>query len=217
MEQPRWRSSGRLCRGRGHLLPASRRFSAYSAANGKSPPDLSELAAMNRRMFNGMEEKVSDIMAGEESRSMPTQVVARFFDLLRRGEVDGAVELLAVDVEYANAGLPTVRGRERVRRIFRATLGPSGSGFEVYVHAISADGPTVLTERTDVLKFRRLRIQFWVVGRFDVHDGQIVLWRDYADHLTFFAATMRGLIGTVFPAARAKRPAPPQAHEAGPR
>jgi len=168
-------------------------------------------------MFNGMEEKVSDIMAGEESRSMPTQVVARFFDLLRRGEVDGAVELLAVDVEYANAGLPTVRGRERVRRIFRATLGPSGSGFEVYVHAISADGPTVLTERTDVLKFRRLRIQFWVVGRFDVHDGQIVLWRDYADHLTFFAATMRGLIGTVFPAARAKRPAPPQAHEAGPR
>jgi Limonene-1,2-epoxide hydrolase catalytic domain len=74
------------------------------------------------------------------------------------------------------------------------------------VHAISADGPSVLTERTDVLKFRRLRIQFWVCGRFDVHDGQIVLWRDYFDHLTVLAATVRGLVGTVFPAVRAKPP-----------
>lgn len=117
------------------------------------------------------------------------------------------MELLAIDVEYANAGLPTVRGRAWVRRVFRAALGPRGSGFEVYVHAISADGRTVLTERTDVLKFRRLRIQFWVVGRFDVRGGQIVLWRDYADHMTVIAATVRGLIGTVFPAVRAKRPA----------
>jgi limonene-1,2-epoxide hydrolase len=154
-----------------------------------------------------MAERVSDVMGGEESGSMPTQVVERFLDLLRSRDVDGAMELLAMDVEYANAGLPTVHGRARVRRIFRATLGPAGSGFEVYVHAISADGSTVLTERTDVLKFRRLRIQFWVVGRFDVYDGQIVLWRDYADHMTFIAATVRGLIGTVFPAARAKRPA----------
>jgi limonene-1,2-epoxide hydrolase len=150
---------------------------------------------------------VSDVVGGEGSRLMPTQVVERFLDLLARGDVDRAVDLLAVDVEYANVGLPTVHGRERVRRIFRATLGPAGSGFEVYVHAISAGGPTVLTERTDVLKFRRLRIQFWVVGRFDVRDGQIVLWRDYADHMTFTAATVRGVIGTVFPAARAKQPA----------
>lgn len=149
-------------------------------------------------------EEESDVAGGEE-RS-PTRVVERFLDLLRRGDVDGAMEFLAIDVEYANAGLPTVHGRAWVRRIFRATLGPSGSGFEVYVHAISAGGLTVLTERTDVLKFRRLRIQFWVVGRFDVRDGQIVLWRDYADHLTFIAATVRGVIGTVFPAVRAKRP-----------
>jgi limonene-1,2-epoxide hydrolase len=80
-------------------------------------------------------------------------------------------------------------------------------GFEVYVHAISADGGTVLTERTDVLKFGRLRVQFWVCGRFDVHDGQIVLWRDYYfDQMNIAAATIRGLLGTVFPAVRAKPP-----------
>jgi limonene-1,2-epoxide hydrolase len=135
-------------------------------------------------------------------------VVERFLELLGSKDVDGSVELLAVDVEYVNVGWPTVRGRERVRRLFRATLGRPGAGFEVYVHAISAAGATVLTERTDVLKLGRLRVQLWVCGRFEVRDGQIVVWRDYFDHVTFVAALVRGLLGVVFPAARAKPPAP---------
>ena len=138
--------------------------------------------------------------------STATLVVEPFLEFLRRGDIDRAVELMAVDVEYTNVGLPTMHGRERVRRAFRATLGRAGAGFEVYVHAISVDGPTVLTERTDVLKFGRLRVQFWVCGRFEVHDGQIVLWRDYFDYMAVAAATIRGLLGTVVSAARAKPP-----------
>ncbi len=118
---------------------------------------------------------------------------------------DGAAEFLAVDVEYENKGLPTVHGRERVRSLFHA-LNRAGTGFEVYVHLISTDGESVLTERTDVLTWGRLRIQFWVCGRFDVRDGQITVWRDYFDHLTILAATVRGLLGTVVPAVRAKPP-----------
>jgi limonene-1,2-epoxide hydrolase len=138
--------------------------------------------------------------------SAPILLVERFLELLRSRDIDGAVELLAVDVQYTNVGLPPVRGRERVRRLFRATLGRAGAGFEAYVHAISAEGPTVLTERTDVLEFGRLRVQFWVCGRFEVRDAQIVLWRDYFDYMTVTAATIRGLLGTVFPAVRAKPP-----------
>jgi limonene-1,2-epoxide hydrolase len=141
-----------------------------------------------------------------ETDSTPTLVVERFLDFLRKGEVDGAVALLAVDVAYENVGFPTVRGRERVRRLLRATFKRLGIGFEVYLHAISAEGSTVLTERTDVLTFRRLRLQFWVCGRFDVHDGQIVLWRDYFDQMNIAAATIRGLLGAVFPAVRAQPP-----------
>jgi limonene-1,2-epoxide hydrolase len=136
----------------------------------------------------------------------PTRVVQRFMDLLRRGEVDQAVELLAVDVRYENVGLPTVHGRERVRRLFRGMSG-GGGGFDVRIHTISADGASVLTERTDVLKFRQLHVQLWVCGRFDVRDGKIVLWRDYFDYVNFTLAVMRGVLGVRLRALRARLPA----------
>lgn len=136
----------------------------------------------------------------------PTAVVERFLDLLQAKDVDGAADLLAGDLEYANVGLITVHGRERVERLLRATVGRR-QGFEVYMHTIAANGSSVLTERTDVLTFRRLRVQFWICGRFDVDDGKIVLWRDYFDYMNFTAATLRGLLGVVIPAARAKPPA----------
>jgi|SRR5580704_2652554 limonene-1,2-epoxide hydrolase len=154
--------------------------------------------------------ETSETRVGEpdrpKSEATPLVVVERFLGLLRDGDVERAVELLAVDVEYVNVGLPPIHGRERVRRAFRATLGRSKSRFEVYLHAISVDGPTVLTERTDVLKARRLNVQLWVCGRFDVHDGQIVLWRDYFDYATVLTATARGILGTVLPAVRATPP-----------
>ena len=50
-------------------------------------------------------------------------------------------------------------------------------GFEVKIHRIAAEGATVLTERTDALIFGPLRLQFWVCGVFEVHDGRITLWR----------------------------------------
>jgi limonene-1,2-epoxide hydrolase len=140
------------------------------------------------------------------SDSTPTAVVERFIDHMRTvTDSDAAVGLLAEDVVYENSWLPTVRGRERVRKVFQALL-RIGTEVEMHVHTISADGPTVLTERTDVLQWGRLRIQFWICGRFDVHDGQIVLWREYYDPLAILSATLRGLLGTVVPAARARPP-----------
>ncbi len=142
----------------------------------------------------------------QQSDSAPALLVERFLELMSAKDIDRATELLAQDVVYENVGLPTVRGRERVRRLGRATLGLAGAGFEVYTHSMSVRESTVLTERTDVLKFRRLRVQFWVCGRFDVRDGEIVLWRDYFDQANVLAATLRGLIGVIVSAARAKPP-----------
>jgi limonene-1,2-epoxide hydrolase len=148
-----------------------------------------------------------DAIAAERSGadSSSVHVVERFLEFLRRGDLDGAVALLAVDVIYENVGLPTVHGRERVRRLFGRAY-ESGGGFDVLIHAICADGSSVLTERTDFLTFRKLHMEFWVCGRFDVRDGQIVLWRDYFDFLKFNRALLRGLLGVGLPKLRAKLP-----------
>ncbi len=140
-----------------------------------------------------------------EVDSSPVLVVERFMEFLRRGNLDEAVALLAVDVRYENVGLPTVHGRERVRRLFGRAY-DDGAGFDVVIHTICADGSSVLTERTDFLTFRKLHIQLWVCGRFDVLDGQIVLWRDYFDFLDFNKGLLRGLLGVHLPGLRAKLP-----------
>jgi limonene-1,2-epoxide hydrolase len=162
---------------------------------------------MLRFMAQSQANVTEDKAAQAEDAALPTVVVKRFLELLEAGDVDGAVELLAVDVRYENVGLPTVYGRERVRQIFRAAYRRPGAGFEAHLHTVSADGNTVMTERTDVLKVRRIVVQLWVCGRFDVHDGQIVLWRDYFDYANFTLALMRGLLGVALPALRATPPA----------
>ena len=133
-------------------------------------------------------------------------VVRRFLLLLEDGHIDAAMELLDEDVEYINVSLPTIRGRERTRRALGGVFGRPGVGFEVYFHAISSEGGTVLTERTDVIVFGPVRIQLWVCGRFDVAGGKIVRWKDYFDWLNFGVALVRGLVGAVIPFLRPKPP-----------
>jgi limonene-1,2-epoxide hydrolase len=140
------------------------------------------------------------------AEASPTAVVRQFLGQLAAGDLDAAVSLLAEDVDYINVSTPTIRGRERVRKVLGVAMGLSGAGFEVYFHSISNDGGVVLTERTDVLTLGRFRAQFWVCGRFDVRGGEIVLWKDYFDWMNVSLAMVRGLVGAVIPAARAKPP-----------
>lgn len=135
----------------------------------------------------------------------PQAVVETFFAALAAPDLERSLGLLDDGIVYVNVGLPPIRGRDRVAKVLRSLDRP-GSDFEVYLHAISADGPAVLTERTDVLIVGRLRIQFWVWGRFDVHDGKITLWRDSFDYLDILRATVRGLFGMVLPGLRPRAP-----------
>lgn len=142
----------------------------------------------------------------------PRAVVEAFLDALAEADLERAAELVAPDICYVNVGLPALRGRERVLRALRIMDRPAAS-FEVYLHAISAEGVTVLTERTDVLRLGRFRAQFWVTGRFDVHVGEITLWRDSFDYLDVTRAAVRGLAGMFVPR---WRPAPPIGPDAAP-
>jgi limonene-1,2-epoxide hydrolase len=132
-------------------------------------------------------------------------VAEAFMAALAEPDLDLAMSLLADDVVYSNVGLPTLRGREQVTKVLGGLDRP-GSSFEVYLHSIAADGPVVLTERTDVIVLGALRTQFWVWGRFDVHDGLITLWRDSFDFLDIARGLVRGLAGIAVPALRPAAP-----------
>ena len=121
---------------------------------------------------------------------------------LRDQDYDTLSAALDENLVYENVGLPTIRGRNRAMKLFRAMEGRSG--FDVKIHRVAADGATVLNERTDVLIFGPLRLQLWVCGVFEVHDGRITLWRDYFDFFDIFKATLRAIAATVFPSLRPK-------------
>ena len=119
---------------------------------------------------------------------------------LQAQDADGAGAVLDDNLIYQNVGFPTIRGRARAMKLFRAMEGRAG--FEVKIHRIAVNGSSVLTERTDVLQFGRVRLQFWVCGVFEVHDGRITLWRDYFDMWDMTKALGRGVLGAAVPALR---------------
>lgn len=127
-------------------------------------------------------------------------IVERFLFAIQNEDFATVDALLADDVKWQNVGLPTISGRQRIVKLMRS--GEGRFGFEVKFHRIAAEGTSVLTERTDVLVFGPLRLQFWVCGAFEVHDGRITLWRDYFDFFDMFKATVRGVAGAVVPALR---------------
>ena len=100
--------------------------------------------------------------------------------------------MTSADVVYQNIPLPPARGArefEKQMRFFEKLV----DHFEARLHHIAADGPFVLTERTDVLERGGLKLAFWVCGTFEVRDGRITLWRDYFDWAAVSVAFLRGL------------------------
>lgn len=127
-------------------------------------------------------------------------IVKTFLEALQAQDFDTFESLMSDDVVYQNVGLPTLHGARRVANLMRRMEGKSS--FEVKFHRNVANGSTVLNERTDAIVLGRLRLQFWVCGVFELHDGRITLWRDYFDFFDMVKATFRGIVGMVVPAVR---------------
>ncbi|ODR08099.1 limonene-1,2-epoxide hydrolase [Mycobacterium shimoidei] len=137
-----------------------------------------------------------------EQTAQNTRTVEVFLNALQDQDFDTVEAALADDLVYQNVGLPTIYGRNRAMKLFRRMEGRAG--FEVKIHRIAGDGAAVLTERTDALIFGPLRLQFWICGVFEVHDGRITLWRDYFDFYDILKATVRGLAALVLPSLKAR-------------
>jgi limonene-1,2-epoxide hydrolase len=127
------------------------------------------------------------------------QTVTDFLSALEDLDIDRALTYAAPGMVYQNVPLPPARGLPAVEKTLRG-MARYGTGFEARVRNIAANGPVVLTERTDVLERGSWRAEFWVCGTFEVHDGRITLWRDDFDWTTFLAASAKGLGGVLLSA-----------------
>ncbi|GLZ45786.1 limonene-1,2-epoxide hydrolase [Actinomycetospora sp. NBRC 106375] len=121
----------------------------------------------------------------------PATVVRAFLADLERLDLDAACARLDPAVVYENVSLPPARGIAATRRVL-GMLTARATGFGAENHRVAADGPVVLTERTDTIEVGRLRTSFWVCGTFEVHDGRITLWRDYFDWAAVTGALITG-------------------------
>jgi limonene-1,2-epoxide hydrolase len=130
------------------------------------------------------------------------RIVENFLNALQDQDFDTLESLVADDLVYQNVGFPTIRGGARVVKMMRGMEGRMG--FEVKFHRNVAEDTTVLNERTDAMILGPVRVQFWVCGVFEVHDGRITLWRDYFDMFDFTKAIVRGILGALVPSLRPK-------------
>jgi limonene-1,2-epoxide hydrolase len=134
------------------------------------------------------------------------ETVRAFLRCLEEKNLDRALSFVGADVVYQNIPLPPARGVrefEKQMRFFEKLVGH----FEVRIHHIAADGPFVLTERTDVIEGGGMRLAPWVCGTFEVREGRITLWRDYFDWAALSVAFLRGLPRmAVYPIASRLRP-----------
>lgn len=126
------------------------------------------------------------------------EIVTTFLLALQDQDLDRAVSLLAEDVEWINVSLPTVRGKRAVEKIFRVSQ-KVGGGFRVHFHSTIAEGHVVFNQRTDAITLGRFEQRFWVIGRFEVRDGKIVVWRDAFDYGDYLWGFVRGLAGVISP------------------
>lgn len=134
------------------------------------------------------------VVPAQGSELSAEQVVQAFLGSI--GDLDAAMEYVADDILYENIGtfpLPAMRSRRATRR-FLGVIFKLGLGIAIEVHAIAADGPIVLTERTDSVIFGETPASFWVCGRFEVRDGRIVHWRDYYDNGAILIAFSKALL-----------------------
>jgi limonene-1,2-epoxide hydrolase len=110
----------------------------------------------------------------------PIEVVQRFCKDVESLDLDRIGDFFAEDAVYHNIPVDPVVGVDAIK----STLGGFTAGvekLEFRVHHVVAEGPVVMTERTDVFVLPNVTIELPVMGTFEVRDGKIAAWRDYFD------------------------------------
>lgn len=116
----------------------------------------------------------------------PIDTVTAFIGHWNKCDIEAMLALCADGIVYHNIPMEPVEGTSAMRRMVEGFL-VNIAACDWQVHAIAANGSTVLTERTDGFTFKDGRhAAIRVMGAFEIGaDGLITAWRDYFDMLEF--------------------------------
>ena len=122
----------------------------------------------------------------------PLDTVTAFIGHWNSSDTQAMYALCAEDVVWHNIPMDPVEGKPAFRAAVDGFMANIAS-CDWQVHAIAANGSTVLTERTDGFTFKDGRhAAIRVMGTFEIGtNGLITAWRDYFDILEF----QRGFAG----------------------
>ena len=114
----------------------------------------------------------------------PQDSVETFIAAWSRSDMDAVYAMMAGDIVWDNVPMGPAHGIDGCKAVMAQF--PPVEAIEFVVHAIAANGNTVLTERTDRFliggRWRSIR----VMGSFEVNAaGRIQTWRDYFDLVEF--------------------------------
>jgi limonene-1,2-epoxide hydrolase len=106
-------------------------------------------------------------------------LVQDFVSAFNRFDLDAVEDMMAPDIFYHNIPFAPCIGRRAFRDFMTGFPAVSASWV---IHAIAANGDTVLTERTDKFFMAdKSTISVRVMGAFEIENGKISKWRDYFD------------------------------------
>ncbi len=113
----------------------------------------------------------------------PLEVVDAFLDAFVAMDFDAALAHLSDDCEYTNIPMATVRGHAGVRAVLEPFFAPIHENEFLRLRS-AANGPIVFVERVDRHRLDHGWRELPVNSVFEVHDGEITVWRDYFDLMT---------------------------------
>jgi len=116
----------------------------------------------------------------------PIDTIRAFIHAVAQKDYDTALPLISADCEYTNVPLATVRGPEGVRSVLEPFFAPTLEN-EFVLKRTASDGPVIFMERLDRHRLPDRWVELPVTGVFEVHDGQITVWRDYFDAATILS------------------------------
>ena len=106
-------------------------------------------------------------------------IVEAFIEAWNKYDLDTAEAMVTPDIFYHNIPMEPCIGHAAFKGFVRSFHASSANWV---IHAIAANGPLVLTERTDEFGFADgSKMSIRVMGIFEIQDGKISKWRDYFD------------------------------------